>query len=169
MTALYIAGPMTGLPDFNYPAFFDAARRLRAAGYDVENPAENKPEGTASWLAYMQMSLVQISRVDGLALLPGWLDSKGARIEARLADELGLRLWGVGEWVKAAETEAADHEPGCWLSGTGWAVHPCDACRCPRLRVVTEPPTDAERVIWTRLADELDAWLDGGDGQEVLL
>ena len=67
------------------------------------------------------------------------------------------------------ETETADHEPGCWLSGTGWAVHPCDACRCPRLRVVAEPPTDAERVIWRRLADELDAWLDGGDGQEVLL
>lgn len=102
MTTLYIAGPMTGLPDFNYPAFFDAARRLRAAGYGVENPAENKPEDTASWLAYMRMSLVQISRADGLALLPGWQDSRGARIEAKLADDLGLRLWGVDEWVHAA-------------------------------------------------------------------
>lgn len=166
MTALYIAGPMSNLPDFNYPAFFDAARRLRAAGYDVENPAENKPEGTASWLAYMRMSLVQISRVDGLALLPGWLDSKGARIEARLADELGLRLWGVGEWVKAAETEAADHEPGCRRWGR---VRPSARCLCPMTRIVAEPPTDTERVIWRTLADELDAWLDGGDGQEVLL
>lgn len=96
---LYIAGPMTGLPDFNYPAFYAAADRLRAAGYEVENPAENKPEGTASWLAYMRMSLVQISPVDGIALLPGWQDSKGASLEVHIAESLGLRLWGVDQWL----------------------------------------------------------------------
>lgn len=106
MTAIYVAGPMTGLPDFNYPAFYAAAAKLRAAGYDVENPAENKVEGTASWLAYMRMSLVQIARVDGIALLPGWQDSRGARIEAKLAEDLGLRLWGVDQWLHAAAQES---------------------------------------------------------------
>ena len=43
MTRVYIAGPMTGLPDFNYPAFNAAAAKLRALGLEVLNPAENPP------------------------------------------------------------------------------------------------------------------------------
>lgn len=96
---LYIAGPMTGLPDFNYPAFFKAAADLEAAGYEVENPAANQPEGTASWLAFMRMSLVQISRVDGIALLPGWSDSKGARLEEHIGTALGLPVRYVRTWL----------------------------------------------------------------------
>lgn len=99
---LYIAGPMSNLPDFNYPAFFKAAEQLRAAGYEVENPAENKPEGTASWLAFMRMSLVQISKVDGIALLPGHHNSRGARIEAQLGDDLGLDVHTVKVWLQEA-------------------------------------------------------------------
>lgn len=38
---IYIAGPMTGLPDNNYPAFHEAAARLRKRCWHVENPAEN--------------------------------------------------------------------------------------------------------------------------------
>lgn len=112
---LYIAGPMTGLPDFNYPAFFKAAEELRAAGYEVENPAENKPEGTASWLAYMRLSLVQISRVDGIALLDGWQSSKGASLEVHIAEALGLRLWSVRQWVRAGDL--AEQDPAVSLEG----------------------------------------------------
>lgn len=105
---LYIAGPMSNLPDFNYPAFYKAEEQLVAAGYEVENPARNVVEGTASWLAYMRMSLVQISKVDGLALLPGWQDSRGASLEVHIAEALGLRLWSVEQWAKAADTTAQD-------------------------------------------------------------
>jgi hypothetical protein len=38
---LYLAGPMTGIEDFNYPAFNAMAERLRAAGYEVKNPADH--------------------------------------------------------------------------------------------------------------------------------
>jgi hypothetical protein len=40
MTRAYIAGPMTGLPEFNFPAFHAAAASLRARGFEVENPAQ---------------------------------------------------------------------------------------------------------------------------------
>lgn len=37
----YIAGPMSGIPDFNYPMFHRVAKHLRDRGVDVRNPAEN--------------------------------------------------------------------------------------------------------------------------------
>ncbi len=43
---IYISGPMSGLPECNYPAFNAAAAHLRALGYSVENPAENPDPDT---------------------------------------------------------------------------------------------------------------------------
>lgn len=99
---------MSGLPDFNYPAFFRAAEQLRAAGYEVENPAENKPEGTASWLAFMRMSLVQISKVDGIALLDGWGDSSGAKLEVHIAEALKLPVHSPLWWLRNAPVPDRD-------------------------------------------------------------
>ena len=101
---LYIAGPCSGLPDSNYPAFHAAADRLRALGYDVENPADNPAPPCGTWLAYMRMSLVQISRCDGLVMLPGWEQSRGARAEFRIACDLGLQVLTLEQ---ALQTEAA--------------------------------------------------------------
>jgi Domain of unknown function (DUF4406) len=92
MRRIYIAGPMTGLPDFNYPAFNAEAARLRALGYEVENPAENPEPPCKSWLGYMRMAIPQVARCDAIVLLPGWHDSKGARVENQLAHGLGLRV-----------------------------------------------------------------------------
>lgn len=47
---VYISGPMTGLPEFNYPAFFAAAEALEARGYETINPA--RTEGRASTAAH---------------------------------------------------------------------------------------------------------------------
>lgn len=92
MKRLYIAGPMTGLPDLNYPAFNAEAERLRALGYHVENPAENPEPECGTWLGYMRMAIVQLVNCDIVAMLPGWGASTGASIERDLAIDLGLEV-----------------------------------------------------------------------------
>lgn len=92
MKRIYVAGPMTGLPDFNYPAFHAAAARLRAEGHHVENPAENTAPACGTWLAYMRLALAQVATCDAVFMLPGWRESKGARIEHGLALDLGLEV-----------------------------------------------------------------------------
>ena len=92
---IYIAGPMSGLPEFNYPAFHAAAAVLRAQGHHVENPAENLRPACGTWQGYMRMSLRQIAACDCLYMLPGWQDSRGARVEARVAELRGMRRFGV--------------------------------------------------------------------------
>lgn len=92
MKKIYIAGPMSGLPALNYPAFHAKAIELRAAGHHVENPAENPEPHCGSWLGYMRMALVQIARCDAVVMLPGWKKSRGARIEHQLASSLGLEV-----------------------------------------------------------------------------
>lgn len=90
MKRIYIAGPMSGLPDLNYPAFDAQAAKLRAKGCHVENPAEN-PE-CDSWEAYMRAAITQLMTCDTIVLLPGWDKSRGACIEHRLAGDLGMRI-----------------------------------------------------------------------------
>lgn len=102
---LYIAGPMTGLPESNYPAFNAAAARLRALGHTVHNPAENPAPACGTWLGYMRMSLRQIADTDAIVVLPGWADSKGALIEYGLAYDLGLPIFNylqLGRLANAA-------------------------------------------------------------------
>jgi hypothetical protein len=57
MKRIYIAGKMSGLPDFGYPAFNTEAARLRAMGHHVENPAENPEPPCKSWAGYMRLAL----------------------------------------------------------------------------------------------------------------
>ena len=93
---IYIAGPMSGLPDLNYPAFNAMAERLRAHGHHVENPAENPPPKCESWLGYMRMAVAQLATCDAVVMLPGWSKSKGACIEHQLAVGLGLEIMEAG-------------------------------------------------------------------------
>lgn len=93
MTAVYVAGPMSNLPDLNYPAFNEVAKQLRELGYHVENPAEN-PERD-SWEGYMRMALAQLVRCDEIHMLRGWSQSRGACLEHQVAQQLGLIVSGA--------------------------------------------------------------------------
>lgn len=88
---LYLSGPMTGLPDYNKPSFYRAAAELRVAGHEVVNPAEHDqlPAG-AQWADYIRKDLVLLAYCDGIAVLPGWTHSRGARLEVYIATQLGL-------------------------------------------------------------------------------
>lgn len=93
---IYVAGPMTGLPDNNYPAFHDAAARLRKRCWHVENPAENPAphvDAACSWTAYMRMGVSQLMTCHAIYLLPGWQQSKGASLEYLVAQQLGLVIY----------------------------------------------------------------------------
>jgi uncharacterized protein DUF4406 len=91
---IVIVGPMTGLPDFNYPEFHAAAAAWRERGFTVSNPAETfGGDQTLPHAAYMRPALEQVLASDGIALLPGWRTSKGARVEAQVAAILELRFF----------------------------------------------------------------------------
>lgn len=102
---LYLAGPMTGIENSNYPLFYRVAGALRGVGFTVTNPAENVlPQGEgAVWTDYMRKSVVQVVHVDGLAVLPGWKKSRGARLEVHVAKELGVPVLLWADWLGAAK------------------------------------------------------------------
>jgi hypothetical protein len=111
---IYIAGPMTGIKDHNFPAFRVAGERFRKAGWDVSNPAENfcgrtdLPRET-----YLRSDVAMLARCDAIALLPGWEESRGATLEAVLAAEIGLSFFDASSGLQMEEPPrtsfAAEH------------------------------------------------------------
>ena len=97
MTRIYLCGPMTDLPAYNYPAFHAEAARLRALGWHVENPAENPAQ--ESWSDYLRVALTQMLTCDMVALLPGWESSEGATLEVHVASALSI------EYLPSAEID----------------------------------------------------------------
>ncbi len=91
--SVYIAGPMTGLPDLNFPAFHARAAELRALGYDVINPAEINPDSHMSWRDCMRTDIAALVFCDAIDMLPGWENSRGATLEFDIANRLGLTIY----------------------------------------------------------------------------
>ncbi len=90
-TPVYIAGPMSGLPELNYPAFHAAGDELRNHNINSRNPARSAPPNDApTWADWMRLALRQLIDCRSVLLLPGWRESRGAIIEARLALDLGM-------------------------------------------------------------------------------
>jgi hypothetical protein len=134
---VYIAGPMSGYKDWNFPAFFEAERQLLALGYEVINPAHNdgatvqealesagspdRPNNMWAW--YMRRDLPHVMEVDALCVLPGWQNSKGAKLEVHVATAIGIPLMvlkdgklvprvtciGLSGWARSGKDTVADH------------------------------------------------------------
>lgn len=111
----YVAGPMTGIAEHNYPAFERAANILRRAGYEVASPHEVTPLTTAEHAKLTQPYGFYIKRdifhmIDrgcgALVLLPGWPASKGATLELQIAQVLE---WPIYFLVEGVETHVPSH------------------------------------------------------------
>lgn len=93
---VYLAGPMTGLPALNHPAFHDAAGRLRARGIEVVNPAEIVKDQGLAWADCLRRDIPELVSCEAIVLLPRWDTSRGARLECTIATGLGMRCWLYG-------------------------------------------------------------------------
>ena len=87
---IYIAGPMTGLPDLNFPAFKHNADRLRMAGFRVNSPHELNLPADTPWADCMRPALKSMLDCDIIFMLNGWSSSRGAQVEFALAQKLGF-------------------------------------------------------------------------------
>lgn len=99
----YLAGPMRGFDQFNFPAFDAAAMMLREHGLEVLSPAEhdrltgfdetlNSLDGFDMGAAF-RWDVESVLSVDLVVLLPGWQESKGAIIEKSIAMAIGIPVF----------------------------------------------------------------------------
>ena len=108
-TKVYLAGPMRGIPQFNFPAFFEAAGNLRGSRFEVWSPAEHdvhadgfdpvkeNASGAAgtephTFRHYMQRDLPAVIESDAVCVLPGWGRSTGARLEVYVARQCKIPI-----------------------------------------------------------------------------
>jgi len=114
---LYLAGPMRGIKDFNFPAFHAAAAKLRSEGNEVFSPAErdiakygdvfySETGDEKNIPAHVNFSLREAlgadlsyicAEAEGIALLPNWDRSKGACAEAAAGIALNLEIIKLDE------------------------------------------------------------------------
>ena len=138
---VYIAGPMSGYADHNYPAFHAAAQRLRDAGWDVANPAENFDGRTnLPRETYLRADVALLVDCDAIALLPGWEESSGAKMEYLIARAFGMAI-----------LDAETFQPMADVSVPTVGLH--------RLRLATEDPNEsilaeAQRITSTDRQDD---------------
>ncbi len=115
MNRIYLAGPMSNIPYFNFPAFFEGERKLREQGFEtIFNPAQsdvdtygdfwkNCPTGSheeakgkdGTPITYRDVLRKDLNWIldnaEAIAFLPGWEKSKGVKAEKALAECLQLK------------------------------------------------------------------------------
>lgn len=88
---VYLSGPMTGVPDHNFPYFNAVAAKLRSIGLRVVNPAENFNGVTdLERSTYLRKDIALLTECKSILFLDGWRDSRGAQLEYVNARELDL-------------------------------------------------------------------------------
>jgi hypothetical protein len=109
LPVIYLSGPMSGIADDNFPAFREAARRLRLLGFPVLDPSDfghgkvpRQLDDDDAWGFCVGRDLGVLPHAEVIVLLPGWSTSRGARLERQVADALGLYLvpWArIADWL----------------------------------------------------------------------
>lgn len=160
---IYIAGPMRGKPLYNFPLFDEVAASLGRDGYEPVNPAEldrqagfDPAKGHAVTPEFIEQArkrdLEALLTCDGILLLPGSENSKGAKAELAVAEWAGHKVY---EWVNGVMWRIIpkDHESNQEISTSPVAnpANPADpkgaagAKKCPLWLIPTHP---MEEVAW---------------------
>jgi len=97
---IYLSGPMTGIPDYNFPAFNQAANMLRDLGHSVFNPADRGTQPNKTYEQVLREDiLILLGGAEGVVTLPGWESSKGAQLEVTVAKALGIPVRSLSCWT----------------------------------------------------------------------
>jgi hypothetical protein len=89
---VYISGKISDL-DWNEVKrkFSQASAYLKQKGYQVENPVKYASP-SMTWEECMKIDIAILVNCDAIALLPYWINSRGARLECKIAKSLGLKI-----------------------------------------------------------------------------
>lgn len=104
---VYIAGPMAGIPQHNFPAFAAAAVKLIEAGHQPVSPADGvdpdiaeiaemmgmQYRETKMYKNFLRLDLKLVLDCDAIQLLEGWEKSRGAQLEVHVARAVGIEVW----------------------------------------------------------------------------
>lgn len=95
---VYISGPITGTKNYAI-RFAEAEARLEKMGFSVFNPARVNAElpENLEHEECMEMSMAMLGMCDGIYMLNGWRDSRGACREYGYAMGKGLKIWNEPE------------------------------------------------------------------------
>lgn len=96
MIRAYLAGPMSGHENHNFPAFVEFTKKWREKGFVVISPMEMSglPEhGSQTWADHMRRDVRLELECDVLVLMSGWESSNGARWEVYNALNLSMPIY----------------------------------------------------------------------------
>ncbi len=134
--AAYIAGPMTGQPQWNFPAFDAAKPIVKAKGYEPISPADlDRAAGFDETCDKADDEFVRealkrdmnaLLDCDLIVLLPGWRNSKGARAEYRLAIAAAIPAVELATWKPPNETVCEEADRLVASDRQGYYGHPFD-------------------------------------------
>ncbi|MCL2290845.1 MAG: DUF4406 domain-containing protein [Bacteroidetes bacterium] len=89
---VYLAGKISGLSFQDVFIKFNAKEfELKRAGHTVVNPIRLVSQSW-SWEKCMKKCIEQLAQCDAIYLLPDWAESRGAKLEYHIAQELKLKL-----------------------------------------------------------------------------
>lgn len=130
---IYIAGKITGLVyEDALRAFAEAAAEVERCGHVPVNPmAVNGLDGDGqphAWAEYMKRDIPHLLACDAIYLLPNWKDSKGARLEKHIAEELGMMIVTHGFAGKRGEIFPVCKDCGNVLDEDAGVYH-CGECK----------------------------------------
>lgn len=99
MKRVYIAGKITGLPqEFVQKKFKEAQETLTKLGFIVYNPVNLVNDFSTPWNIAMKICISTLIDCDAMVLLPCWQNSKGAKIERQLAEDLDILICNYSEF-----------------------------------------------------------------------